>query len=157
VAATGINEIDRHRRTDIDDAHGAPPGYPMSPYGGGDAIDTKPPRLRIRCGHAPQVARRHHELRCHSNHAMGGGTQSPVQPFATYTGNDDAFHAARARQKLFCKVLRAPAGMGGGALLLQSAVREARPFHARIADIYQKDAQANGLTLTSPATNFRTP
>jgi hypothetical protein len=40
---------------------------------------------------------------------------------------------------------------------VQPTVHAARPFHARIADIDHENAHANALTLTSPATNLRTP
>jgi len=55
----------------------------------------------------------------------GRGSEPPVQPLAANTGNDNALDATRAPQELFCKVVRAPSGVRGGALLCR------RPFAKR--------------------------
>ena len=157
MAAAGVDEIDRHRGADVDDAHGASRAMPVSPMAAtkrstpsrqvADTLWSRRPDAAVvttNCGATPSTRR-------------AARTQAPLEPLATDTRDDDAFHAARAAQKLVRKILRAPTGMCRGALPLQTAIREARPFDARIADVNEQDVHANGLTLTSPATNLRTP
>ncbi len=130
--AQGIDQIDCHGRTQINDTGSARTGDVIGRNHRHEPVDTQPPWLLVAGRQTRRVTGADHEFAAESGFAATSGRQQPVQPHTRDARRDHPRNTAGGEQLAF-QVTRRKAGMLHGLLPAQPLPTQHRPFDTGIA------------------------